>query len=138
MTSTVVPVLPRVVAEILATLAREDGVQSVWLIGSRANGTATGTSDWDLLVLQEGDPVATKARHPDVDVLRVGPSKAGLLEGRSETFLFSNFEWQETPAGLARYRGKRPIEYPEGQILDSTSPRFDRPNSRAIRLWTKG
>lgn len=128
------------VARVFHELSHDGGVWSVWLIGSRANGSATEASDWDLLVFQTCDPTPTEARLPNVDVLCVGPSGRILLEGKSAEYAFglADLEWTETSEGVARYRGKRFVEYSEGQAVDSDAPRFDRPFLCAKRLWPKG
>jgi predicted nucleotidyltransferase len=42
------------VAELTATYP---GIREVWLLGSRANGTATEASDWDYLVFLDDDRI---------------------------------------------------------------------------------
>lgn len=125
--------------QVLQELALDERVESVWLIGSRANGTASKSSDWDLLVFQTHDPAPTQAKHPDVDVLRVGPSGKVLLDGQSEehTLLFADFQW-EGSGEVARYRGKHFVAFTEGQAVDVDAPRFLRPWQCAKRLWPAG
>lgn len=126
-------------AQVLHELSIDERVRSVWLIGSRANDTATEASDWDLLVFQTHDPTPTAARQLNVDVLCVGPSGKILLEGQTEEYSFSlsTLEWAEVSDGVACYRGKSFVEYPEGQAVDADAPRFHRPSLRAKRLWPK-
>jgi hypothetical protein len=113
------------------------GAISIWLIGSRANDSATDKSDWDLLVFQTHDPIPTKDSEPGIDVLRVGPSGKVLLDGQSEDFALtlSDFEWSEKEQGFATYSGKRFIEYPEMQSISSDAQRFQWDRLRAKRLW---
>ena len=41
---------PKEITAIIEEIAREPATTAVWLLGSRANGTATTKSDWDVLV----------------------------------------------------------------------------------------
>ena len=50
------------------------GMDSIWLIGSRANGTATENSDWDLLIFGPANIHKTIKNYPelrrkDIDLL---------------------------------------------------------------------
>src|SRR6266581_2352893 len=128
--------LPASVAQLVRELV-VGGARSVWLIGSRANNCAADGSDWDLLVFQAQDPIPTTTREPGVDVLRVGPSGKVLLDGQSEDFAFaqSDLEWVEDDRGFGRYKGKRFVEYPEMQSINTDASRFHRPHLRAQRLW---
>ena len=126
------PALP-----VLRALSEDPSVRSVWLIGSQANGNATAESDWDLLAFRTTEPCTTTARQQHVDVLWVGPSGAILLEGQGEeyTFKMNDLQWTETSDGVARYCGKRSVDFLEGQAFDSDTPRSHRPWLCAHRLW---
>lgn len=126
-------------AQVLHELSIDERVRSVWLIGSRANDTATEASDWDLLVFQTQEPTPSAARHPNVDVLCVGPSGRILLEGQTAeySFLFSTLEWTEISVGVACYRGKNFVDCLDGQAVDAAAPRFHRPYLLAKRLWPR-
>lgn len=71
--------LPEPVLKVLAEFSKEASAESVWPVGSRANQSATVYSDWDLLVFSSVEPEVVPARCEDVDVIRMGPSKAGIL-----------------------------------------------------------
>lgn len=88
----------------------------VWLMGSRANGTARINSDWDLLIF--GDKAlldALKKEDPlgEVDVLVVHDGNAfqspwnktdeGILKSGS----LSGWEWQRKSATEATYSGTK-------------------------------
>ena len=67
--------LPWLVQEVIEELTYDLSILEVWLAGSRANRSATGDSDWDLLVFTSVDPVPVpEPRRPGVDVIVVGPS----------------------------------------------------------------
>jgi hypothetical protein len=108
----------------VAELAGEAGVSEVWLIGSRANGTATE------------EPVAK--RRPNVDILHAGPSRRVFLEGMSVGFMlqFTDFEWSLISSECAFYLGKQLIDYPDSQPIDANAPRFQRSRLTARRLWS--
>lgn len=118
-------------------LVREPEITSIWLIGSRANHCARDDSDWDLLVFSNADPIPTPCRFDGVDVLRVGPSDKMLLEGQSQDYecRFSDFQWHPLSEGHAQYRGNKLIEYPNGQLIDYSTPRRERRILDAFRVW---
>ena len=93
---------------------RHSAIESIWLIGSRANGTDLPTSDWDIVAFS-GDQLlsdlsADKEIHlPEVDLLVVlsdldtferpwGESKSGSLSGWS---------WTQTGSDTATYIGTK-------------------------------
>lgn len=130
------------VALAVAELAAEPSTREVWLIGSRANGTATDESDWDLLVFTDEDPrpVAARRLKIKIDILRVGPSGRALLEGKPEElrFDFADFSWSPVSGECASYIGKKPNGYVELQARDTDTPRFQRLNLKARLLWSTG
>jgi hypothetical protein len=111
-------------------------VISIWLVGSRANGNAKMTSDWDILVFSNKEPFRRKARDECIDVLRVGPSENGQLEGEAHPFLFNNWEWSQTDEKTTTYTGNKFIDYPNG-IRDVVDPIYKFSKSNAICLWRK-
>ena len=120
----------------LEELASDSSVSEVWLVGSRANGTALRGSDWDLLVFSDLEPSPTRSRMAGVDVLWKGPSGNVLLEGQSEhyVFNFSDFVWIQTGRDRARYRGKRFNDVPQG-VRDASVPFQSFVDADALRLW---
>lgn len=131
--------LPDSVGRVLAELKEEDATQSVWLVGSRANGTARPDSDWDLLVFSSSEPEVAPARLEGVDVIRVGPSRQTfLLEGKGSNYMisFADWQWREINEATARYTDKRFIEYPPA-ARDVAEPVFSRTERKAYRLWLK-
>lgn len=110
------------------------GITTIWLLGSRANGTARDDSDWDLLVfgsedvfecLQSNDEV----HRDDVDCFVLldddaferawGERKSGSLAG---------WKWQQLTATQAQYTETRWSDR-EGSTGVISKQR------RAIRIW---
>jgi len=133
------PALPPDVESVFNDLTNDDSVLEVWLMGSRASGTATSLSDWDLLVLSNAEPTVVPARMNGVDVLWSGPTGAILLEGRPETlmFEFKDFQWRETENGCAEYRGRKFTDAEDGVARDASIPLQVFVSCRAVRLWKK-
>ena len=132
-----VPTLPVHVQEAVFAIAADPKTHKVWLIGSRANGTATAISDWDLLVESGREPVATDRRFKDVDVLHLGPTGRLLLEGMpsSHELSFANFQWSETSSSTATYRGVRFLQVGPEVVRDS--PSVVSQASVAVLLWSR-
>lgn len=128
---------PEGVQSAIRELAREPGITSIWLIGSRANHCARNDSDWDLLVFSNADPIPTQCRFDGIDVLRAGPSGKVLLEGQSQDYevRFSDFQWRQLSEWHAQYRGNKLIEYPVGQVINYSAPRRERCILDAFRVW---
>jgi len=85
------------------------GVSDIWLLGSRANGTARIDSDWDLLIFGNASALAcikasARFHRVDVDCLVVtdgntfetacGPRKAGSLK---------SWDWEQHSTMRASY-----------------------------------
>lgn len=129
--------LPEPVLRVLAELSQEPSTESVWLVGSRANQSATVHSDCDLLVFSSAEPEVVPARCEYVDVIRVGPSRqVCLLEGKGSDYIlsFADWQWREADDATATYLGKRFIDYPPG-ARDTSDPVYSRTEQRAYRVW---
>lgn len=83
---------------LVARLREALGAEEVWLFGSRARGTATSDSDWDLLVVVP-DGVSDEALEPVAvwRLRRASPLPTELLVCRRSDF----DEDRETPNTLA-------------------------------------
>ena len=125
---------PGGVRALIDELAREPATQSIWLFGSRANSSATITSDWDVLVFSSTEPVAAPRRRENVDVVRVGPSGRVLVEGVCEdlAFHFQDFQWTVLDAERASYVGKKFRDTKEGG--DTSEPVYQRPTQVALLI----
>lgn len=119
-------------------------IESVWLMGSRANDSYREDSDWDLLVFANKEILDAMVQHRNlkrkqVDVMvvydsvnfeepwpeveengRVNP-KRGRLSG-SRPF---SWEWNQTSQTEATYEGTKPLQ--GGQT--------ERTIKKALRLW---
>ena len=126
--------IPSFVLDIIDELTAETGMISIWLIGSRANGNAKITSDWDILVFSNKKPFYRKIRHEYVDVVRVGPSGNAQLEGETHVLQFSSWKWNQTDKQTATYIGNRFIDYPGG-VRDAVDPIYKFNKRNAICLW---
>lgn len=131
--------LSEAVLAVITELSQEPSVLEVWLMGSRANASASESSDWDLLVFSEHEPRASPGRHPKVDVLWAGPSGSLLLEGQPECMAlnFSDFQWVRRSADSAEYLGRKSLDHPPGIARDATEPAQVRVPSCSIRLWAQ-
>jgi predicted nucleotidyltransferase len=100
---------PKRLIALIEEIAREPATTAVWLFGSRANGTATTQSDWDILVFRAEETKPVASRCEGLDVLRVDPSGNALLEGKPEDLIqpFSRFKWSRTGSREASYTGQR-------------------------------
>ncbi len=130
--------LPNYVQNIITELKNKKTINSIWLIGSRANGTENESSDWDLLVFSVAEPIITKARHKNVDVIILGPSGNYLLEGKKAELKnsFKNWYWSESENNEATYVGNKFIDYPSG-VRDISSPVYEKTKSKAYCLWRR-
>ena len=129
--------LPHAALTVITELSQDPSVLEVWLIGSRANAIASESSDSDLLVFSEREPRVSPSRHPEVDVLWVGPVGNLLLEGQAECMAlnFSDFKWDRSSPVAANYLGRKSLNHPIGVARDATEPAQARESLCAIRLW---
>ena len=125
--------LPENVLRVITELAADSSVLEIWLFGSQANRTASGTSDWDLLVFSDREPNVREERCQNVDVIWRGPTQT-QREGCTIQIDFSNFQWSEKDDGTADYVGRKIIEF-EGPG-DTSISRVLRPPQKAICIWS--
>lgn len=102
-------------------LAAYPNIESVWLIGSRANETARDDSDWDLLVFASREVLEALSTddsfsRSDVDLLVVYDGDnfespyGGTDNRRSKKGSLKKWEWQHFSADLASYEACKPGE----------------------------
>lgn len=91
-------------------------ITSIWLIGSRANGTATKNSDWDFMIFGSKDilkSLRTDSRfHFDlIDLLVVynGRDFEKPWGEKSKSGSLSEWNWKEADSNNATYRATKPI-----------------------------
>jgi hypothetical protein len=126
---------PESIRVVIEEVARETVTKAIWFIGSRANSSAKPSSDWDILVFCDDEPMPVQERHKGLDVLRVGPSGRVLLEGMSETFVcsFENFHWSLTDSQQASYVG---LKLRRGEVLhDYDESRYDSAQLKAFLIY---
>lgn len=128
--------LPEHVQRVITELVADSSVHKIWLVGSRANGTASPTSDWDLLVFSNRDPNVREERCSDVDVIWKGPTQT-QREGGSIQIDFTRFQWAENDDGTADYVGYKFIEFEYGVVRDASISPVSRPPQRAVCIWAE-
>ncbi len=88
-------------------------ITSIWLIGSRANGTAVYDSDWDFLVFSSS-PIYEDIRNKsifhreDVDLLLVGEDEDGSFSkpfGEPKRGSLKLWKWKRISYDLSQYEG---------------------------------
>ena len=120
--------------------ASHRNVTEMWLLGSRANGTATETSDWDILAFADESTLNSlredyQLHHPAVDLLVVKSAddrfekhwekkKSGSLE---------LWQWNRLSDTEATYRSAKFVPDP-GETHHGD---FHEQILKAIRLWPK-
>ena len=91
-------------------------VREVWLIGSRANGTQTSESDWDLLIFANESLLMELESWPEVenvDVLVVYDGNAfrspwiAAADGSLKSGTLSAWHWEIKVDGEAAYEGTK-------------------------------
>jgi predicted nucleotidyltransferase len=123
----------------LATAHRN--VREMWLLGSRANGSARPKSDWDILAFAD-EPTFNALRddqqlhHPDIDLLVV-KSVDGRFEkpwGRKKSGSLEKWQWNRVSETDATYRSTKFVPDP-GETHHGD---FHEQILKATRLWPEG
>ena len=123
MTNLVIDDLPNDARAVLQELANDSTVESIWLIGSRANSRFKATSDWDFLIFLNTEPPYTAQRRQNMDLLRVGPSGIVRTDG-GEEIEFRDFQWKPIDDARAAYVGKQFIPYEPLVARNGNEPVF--------------
>lgn len=123
------------VAEYANVLATEcPGVNEIFLLGSRANGTARDDSDWDLFVFGDRNSLellrnATHLHRPDVDCLVVTNEEFENAWGQElKTGSLPAWKWERLNVIFAEYTENKWSESENGGDVVSR-------RRRAIQLW---
>ncbi len=128
---------PPHVRNVLDSLKNEPETESIWLIGSRANGTEKTGSDWDFMIFVR-DPVSKHpVRSEAVDVIRVDPQGRCLLEGQPLDLIHSleTWRWRQTGPKQAQYSVRISPEREKGVGYDLEDVQFRK--RRAFKIWEK-
>lgn len=126
--------LPEHVQRVITELVADTSVHKIWLVGSQVNGTASPTSDWDLLVFSNREPSIQEERCPNVDVIWKGPTQT-QREGGSIQIDFTKFQWIENDDVTADYNGYKFIEFEYGVARDASISPVLRPPQIAVCIW---
>jgi predicted nucleotidyltransferase len=121
----------------VASVAAEcSGIRSIWLIGSRVDGNATATSDWDLLAFGSTEALECLRRSPelhrsDVDFLVVtdGNTFRNAWGNREKTGSFSLWEWKAKSDVEAEYTSAKAVP---GEKWGGVALK----RHRAVLLWS--
>ena len=122
---------------ILTVIDRCNGIQSVWLIGSRANGTASESCDWDLIAFGSKTVLDCLRRtlelhRPDVDffVVTNGNEFENAWGGREKTGSLTHWKWQEISEVKAEYTEAKWVgDVENGEVI--------RKRKLALCLWRR-
>jgi hypothetical protein len=135
--------LTRELADYLSVVnERHNGIVSIWLVGSRVNGTASHLSDWDFVVF--GDTTLLKALQRDEVVHRDNVDFLVVLNdgdtfeqpwGRQKRGSLSGWKWVQIDESSATYVGTKsfPDEEQIANGCDVSELRLI--NLRAVRVW---
>jgi predicted nucleotidyltransferase len=107
-------VLSQDISEYIEELKREfPAISSVWLLGSRANGTGKPESDWDFLVFSN-EPIfeairnKPKLHRENVDLLLVGnDGEFSKPFGEPKRGSLEAWKWREVYEDSAEYIGRK-------------------------------
>jgi len=111
-------------------------IQSVWLIGSRANGTARPDSDWDFLAFGVPRLRQTFAKHlelrkDDVDVFVRDEDGDFRAPWPDSDRVLERIEWKQVSPTQATYMATKPKRGLDGQELFCS----DVHEGTGIRVW---
>lgn len=111
------------------------GLSEVWLIGSRANGTAKPSSDWDFIAIGTSETLeflkkSTHFHRSDVDFLVVtdGDGFISAWGEREKRGYLSVWGWEQESASAAHYKQTKWIDRADGSDIQIT-------RVRAARIW---
>lgn len=126
---------PTRVQAVIDQLKSEPCSDSVWFIGSRANGSFHPDSDWDFICFRNSTVEVQDARSEFVDIVQVGNDGRYLLEGQSFNMAgqFSNWQWREIDSQHAQYKSRVTPEIMSGTAFDLSDVRLVTHN--AYRVW---
>jgi predicted nucleotidyltransferase len=110
-------------------------LDSIWLIGSRANGTATESSDWDFIAFGTSSTLETlrsdtRLHREKTDFLVVtnGEDFEAAWGEIDKTGSLSEWEWKVLSASESEYTQSKWVEREEGSRVECT-------RSRGIKVW---
>ncbi|AVQ00331.1 hypothetical protein C7S18_23830 (plasmid) [Ahniella affigens] len=117
--------------------AASPDLRSVWLIGSRANGTSTEHSDWDFIAIGSAETLLflRGAKHlhrekTDFLVVTNGDDFEAAWGGREKTGSLTKWQWTQRTESEAEYMQSKWVDAEDG-----SGGRVTR--ARGIRVWPR-
>ena len=111
---------------------RSGGIKEIWLVGSRANGTAQPESDWDLIIFGDKQVLselrsARDLYHEEFDVLVVYDGNRFKSPWKIKSGSLNLWKWRRVSDKTAGYVGTKPRNNDEFAVESK--------QLKAIRLW---
>ena len=127
---------------ILDLVKRHPTVETIWLIGSRANGAESLQSDWDFVVFR-GDPLFenlaedNSAHRTDVDLLVVLDDGDSLQRpwGRRKRGSLADWKWIQKTDDVASYVGAKWFPDEEQVAKGRDMGEVQHTKLNALRVW---
>lgn len=128
---------PPKVQVVIDQLKAESCSETVWFIGSRANGKFRPDSDWDFICFRKSTVEEREARSRLVDIIQVGNDGQYLLEGQHYdlTGQFEHWQWREIDSQHARYNSRVTPKFEAGAVFDLSDAKVVRNN--AYKVWDR-
>ncbi len=128
---------PDSVSAVLESLIGESETDSIWFIGSRANGTEREDSDWDFIAFVTDITAERSARSGEVDIVRVDREGNCLLEGKGLALKhpFKTWRWRRIGPNRASYTVRVTPEVDEQSAFDLSE--VENRELRAIKVWSR-
>ena len=128
---------PQTSAFLEQVVAMSPGLTSVWLVGSRANGTATAASDWDFIAFGTQATLKflreTTALHrakTDFLVVTNGEDFQAAWGEVSKSGSLSEWQWKSLSESESEYMQSKWVEREDGSGVVVT-------RGRAVRVWSR-
>ncbi|WP_370693294.1 nucleotidyltransferase domain-containing protein [Oceanobacter sp. 4_MG-2023] len=126
---------PLKVQAVINQLKAESCSESVWFIGSRANGKFRPDSDWDFICFRNSAVEEREARSRLADIVQVGIDGQYLLEGQhcNLTGQFEHWQWHEIDSQRAEYKNRVTPKIEAGAAFDLSDAKVVTNN--AYKVW---
>ncbi len=118
-----------------AIVSKSVGLDSIWLIGSRANNMANERSDWDFIAfgssgLYDSMHFTEELHTEDVDLLVVsdGDSFKNAWGAKDKRGSLSSWNWTPLSETSAQYTGCK-------WVANEEQAKFLEPRLNAVRVW---
>ncbi len=131
--------IDKAVMNYLGRLSSEyDSINSIWLLGSRANGTNRTDSDWDFLIFADKKTLdslkqSRSLKLKNVDVLVVYDKNKFEDPWSHKKGSLDNWKWKQLTKNKAKYWGIKWVS--EGFSDGMENSRFDEGERTAIKIW---